>query len=60
MRRRKKNDKIDEIRILDEMLCSLVELLEEKGFITREEWEARIRKRLEKFRRLMDFDELSN
>ena len=32
MRKRKKNDKIDEIRILDEKLYSLVKLLEEKGF----------------------------
>jgi len=58
MRKRKKNYKIDEIRILDEMLCSLVELLEEKGFITREEWESRIKKRLEKFRELTDFNDL--
>lgn len=58
MRKRKKNDKIDEIRILDEMLCSLVELLEEKGLITKEEWEAKIKRRLEKFRELVDFDDL--
>lgn len=55
---KRKRKKIDEIRILDEMLCSLVELLEEKGFITREEWESRIKKRLEKFGELTDFDDL--
>ena len=55
----KRKKKIDEIRILDEMLCSLVELLEEKGLITREEWEDKIKRRLEKFRLLVDFDDLS-
>jgi mannitol/fructose-specific phosphotransferase system IIA component (Ntr-type) len=36
----------EEIDILDTMITSLVDLLEEKGVITQEEWEQRIKKRL--------------
>jgi len=32
--------------ILDTMLSSLVELLEEKGIITQQEWEKRIKERV--------------
>ena len=38
--------KDDEADILDAMITSLVELLEEKGYITQEEWEQRIKKNL--------------
>jgi len=38
----------EEIAILDDMLDSLIELLEEKGYITTEEWEAKIKKKLRK------------
>jgi len=36
----------EEIDLLDIMLSSLVELLEEKGILTQEEWEKRIKERL--------------
>lgn len=41
-----KRDLADEIDLLDTMLSSLVELLEEKGVITQEEWEKRIKERV--------------
>jgi hypothetical protein len=36
----------EEVDLLDTMLSSLVELLEEKGIVTQEEWEKRIKKRV--------------
>jgi hypothetical protein len=39
-----KRDLASEIDLLDTMLTSLVELLEEKGIVTQEEWEKRIKK----------------
>jgi hypothetical protein len=36
----------EEIDLIDDMLTSLVELLEEKGFITQEEWEKKIEHRI--------------
>ncbi len=41
-----KKSKDEEIDILDTMITSLADLLEEKGVITQEEWEQRIKKRL--------------
>ena len=41
-----KRSKTDEVDVLDTMLTSLVDLLEEKGYITQEEWEQRIKKNL--------------
>jgi hypothetical protein len=41
-----KKSKDEEIDILDTMLTSLVDLLEEKGVITQEEWEQHIKKKL--------------
>ena len=38
-----KRDLAEEIDLLDTMLSSLVELLEEKGIVTQEEWEKRIK-----------------
>jgi DNA-binding HxlR family transcriptional regulator len=37
-----------EIDVLDHMLTSLVEVLEEKGIITQEEWEQKIKAKIEK------------
>ena len=34
----------EEVELLDTMLTSLVELLEEKGIVTQQEWEKRIKK----------------
>jgi len=42
----KKKNQDDEIALLDDMLDALVELLEEKGLITTEEWGAKIKKKL--------------
>lgn len=36
----------EEIDLLDTMLSSLIELLEEKGIITQEEWEKRIKRKI--------------
>ena len=36
----------EDIEILDTMITSLAELLEEKGLITQEEWEQKIKKNL--------------
>ena len=41
-----KRDLADEIDLLDTMLTSLVELLEEKGIVTQQEWEKRIKERV--------------
>jgi len=44
----KKSEKelAEEVDLLDTMLSSLVELLEEKGVLTQEEWENQIKKRI--------------
>jgi phosphate uptake regulator len=41
-----KKDLEEEIEILDDMIDALVELLEEKGLITTEEWEAKIKEKI--------------
>ncbi len=41
-----KRDLAEEVDLLDTMLTSLVELLEEKGVVTQEEWEKRIKERV--------------
>jgi len=41
-----KRDIAEEIDLLDTMLTSLVELLEEKGIVTQKEWEKRIKKQV--------------
>jgi hypothetical protein len=41
-----KRELAEEINLLDTMLTSLVEVLEEKGVLTQEEWERRIKKRV--------------
>lgn len=47
----KKKDKTrelaEELDLMDDMLTSLVELLEEKGLITQKEWEEKIKQRIE-------------
>ena len=37
----------EEIDVFDDMLTALVELLEEKGVLTQEEWEEKIRTKIE-------------
>jgi hypothetical protein len=41
-----KRELAEEVDLLDTMLSSLVELLEERGVLTQEEWEKRIKKRV--------------
>ena len=41
-----KREATEEIDLLDAMLSSLVELLEEKGIITQEEYERRIKEKV--------------
>jgi len=41
-----KRELTEEVDLLDTMLSSLVEILEEKGVLTQEEWEKRIKERV--------------
>lgn len=41
-----KREIAEEVDLLDTMLSSLVELLEEKGFITQQEYEQRIKQKV--------------
>ena len=43
MKNKIKRDLASEVDLLDTMLTSLVELLEEKGLVTQKEWEKRIK-----------------
>ncbi len=42
------------------MITSLVEILEEKGILTQEEWGVRIRKKIEDVKGLTKFEELED
>ena len=52
MSKKKQKDEIkelaEEIDVLDHMLSALVETLEEKGILTQEEWEQKIKAKIEK------------
>lgn len=41
-------DLANEIDVFDDMLTSLVEILEEKGILTQEEWENKIKTKIER------------
>ena len=47
-----------DVEVLEDMLTSLVELLVEKGVITQEEYEAKVRKMLDESAGLTRFDDL--
>lgn len=47
-----------DIEILGDMLTSLVDLLVEKGVMTEEEYEERVKKKLSESEELTDFEEL--
>lgn len=47
-----------DIEILDDMLTSLVDLLVEKGIITQEEYDSKVKQRLEETKNLTRFEEL--
>ena len=44
--KKEKRDLAEEIDLLETMLASLVGLLEEKGIVTQQEWEKRIKERV--------------
>jgi len=46
-----------ELDVFDKMLASLVEVLEEKGILTQEEWEEKIKSKIEK-KKLLNFREM--
>ena len=61
MGRKKRNpakELAEELDILSDMLDSLVDLLEEKGILTHEEWDRRIRRRVEEKAGLRSYREL--
>lgn len=45
-KRKIKRDLAEEVDLLDTMLTSLVEILDEKGIVTQQEWEKRIKERV--------------
>jgi len=46
-------DLANEIDVFDDMLTSLVEVLEEKGILTQEEWEKRIKEKIEERKKFL-------
>jgi predicted transcriptional regulator len=48
----------EEIDVLDDMLSALVEVLEEKGILTQEEWEKRIKAKMKKSEGKVSFRDL--
>jgi hypothetical protein len=53
-----KRDIEGEIYHLDKMITSLVELLEDKGIIQCEEWENKLREKLDEVKGLTKFEDL--
>ncbi|MFP4000421.1 MAG: hypothetical protein ACLFU5_00765 [Thermoplasmata archaeon] len=47
-----------EVELLDDMLVALVDLLEEKGIVTHEEWEERIEKRISEGKKLKKMEDV--
>jgi len=47
-----------ETDLFDDMLTSLVEILEEKGIVTQEEWEDKIRTKLSKRKNLISYRDI--
>jgi Mn-dependent DtxR family transcriptional regulator len=54
----KTKDLAEELDVFDTMLSSLVELLEEKGILTQEEWEERIKVKTTKAAGLKSYRDL--
>lgn len=48
----------EDIEILEDMLTSLVDILVEKGVLTQEEFESKVKERLENVEDLTRFEEL--
>jgi lipoate-protein ligase A len=60
MPQKNKPKKMEEIDLIDTMLTTLVDLLEEKGVLTHEEWEAKIEKKLKEKEKLVSFRDLKD
>lgn len=56
--KKKKKTVTEEIDVLDDMLSALVEVLKEKGLISQEEWERKIKEKLQRRTSLKSFREL--
>jgi glutamine synthetase type III len=48
----------EEVDTFDTMLSALVELLEKKGILTQQEWENRIKEKIEKAQKLKSYREI--
>ena len=48
----------EEVDVFDDMLAALVELLEEKGVLTQEEWEEKIKAKIEESKGKTKFKDL--
>lgn len=48
----------EELDVFDDMLTALVEILEEKGVLTQEEWEDKIKTKIEKRSRTKSYRDL--
>lgn len=60
-RKTKKNttrELAEELDVFDSMLSVLIEILEEKGILTQEEWEKRLKQKLEKTKRKLSYREI--
>ncbi len=49
-----------DVEILDDMLTALVDLLVEKGIITQEEYDTKVKQRLDETKDLTRFDDLED
>jgi len=58
MPKKNKHIKVEEIDLLDNMLTALVDVLEEKGILTHEEWNEKIRQKIESKKNLVSFRDL--
>ena len=54
----KKSNLKEDVEILEEMVNSLVDLLEEKGIITDKEWNERVKRKLSEKKELTKFEDL--
>lgn len=55
---RKLREIADEVDMFDDMLTSLVEILEKKGILTQKEWEDRIKDKTEKRSKLKSYRDI--
>lgn len=53
-------DASEDVEVLDDMLAALVDLLVEKGILTHQEFEEKVRKRIEESKSLTRFKDLED